>query len=124
MENFFLDLVHEVLSRHVFDIFSSFLNYNESDGDLPFFSLKICSYGTRVSKRWWKGWKDKNRLSWEGFSFLRKLKNLKEKIKFWNKEEFMNTTSKKAGILEKIKALGKLAAEGTISEQQKGNYQT
>lgn len=69
-------------------------------------------------------WKDENKLRWEGFCFMHKWKNFKEQIKVWKKEDFGNITSKKAGILEDMKAFNEFTTEETISEEQKKNYQT
>lgn len=51
---------------------------------------------------------------WEGFYFWKKLRSLREVMKFWNTSAFGDTRIKKTAVLERIKFLDGLVEQGVI----------
>ena len=62
-------------------------------------------------------WDNDDVQGWEGFRFMRRLKSLKERLKVWNREVFVDIRIKNDDVLKEIGAFDRLDMEGLITSE-------
>ena len=115
-DNLFPHRTQEALPRWTSDHNPICLDTNPFKwGPTPFRFEKMWLLHSEFRKCFSTWWQEGQEDGWEGHKFMRKLKFVKSKLKFWNKEVFGDLKERKLAIILDIDRIDLLEQEGSIT---------